>query len=102
MKIETYIPKNSWETEVLEYDPFEGDFGDPGDQIFKDRMVTARKNHECSMCGQNVEIEERHRYIAAKFDGALIEYRYCHACCNAMFNCLETDGQSIEERTMLK
>lgn len=98
MKIETYIPKNSWETEVLEYDPFEGNFGNPGDQIFKDRMVTARKANPCSMCSEVIIVGERSRYIAAKFDGQLMSYRYCNLCCNAMFNWLETSGESVYER----
>lgn len=98
MKIEKYIPKNSWETEVLEYDPFEGDFGDQGDTVFKDRIVKARSEHSCSMCSDKVTVGEVHRYIAAKFDGQLMTYRYCHACCDAMFNWLETGGESVEER----
>ena len=82
--------------------PFEGDFGSPDDRILKDKMVTARKGGECHLCGQQIQPKERIRSMAAVFDGELMSYRWCNACCAAMAKSLYDDGEAWEERAALR
>lgn len=75
----------TFERDVLAYNPFEGDFGEPGDRPLTDKMVTAAKAHpECHCCGCPIEKGERHRYKAEISDGELMDWRWCWACCVAM------------------
>lgn len=71
------------EQAILDFDPFEGDFGEPGDSILANKMVTARKPGPCSHCKQKIQKGERVRSMAAKF-GNFMRYRWCAACCDAM------------------
>jgi hypothetical protein len=72
------------EEAVLQYYPFEGDFGDPSDRILRDHICTARKMGPCHLCAQIIQPGERIRSLSAKFDGELRSYRWCNACCEAM------------------
>ncbi len=74
----------SWKDDCLEYDPFDGDFGVPGDIVLRDKVVKARKDFKCSMCCQGMSKGTMKRAIAAKFDGQLMSYDYCQECCEAM------------------
>lgn len=75
----------AFESDVLAYDPFAGDFGGSDDQSFVDKMVTARKPHPgCHCCGGPIQMGERHRYKCDKYDGELMSWRWCWACCVAM------------------
>lgn len=69
---------------ILAFDPFEGDFGAPGDRVFSNRMVNARKPGACSHCGQQIVKGERVRRQTSKFDGELMSHRWCAKCCAAM------------------
>lgn len=69
---------------VLGFDPFEGDFGMPGDKVFSNRMVVARKPGPCSHCSTDIVKGERIRRQTSKFDGALMTHRWCARCCAAM------------------
>ena len=42
------------EAECLKTDPFEGDFGSPGDKVLKDKIGTARKGGTCGICRQEI------------------------------------------------
>ena len=72
------------EAECLKTNPFEGDFGSPGDKVLKDKIGTARKGGTCGMCRQWIAPGERVRLLAAVFDGSLMSYRWCSECCAAM------------------
>jgi hypothetical protein len=75
----------AFEDDVLAYDPFAGDFGGSDDQPFVDKMVKARKPHpECHYCKWPIQMGERHRYKCDKYDGELMNWRWCWACCVAM------------------
>ena len=37
------------EAECLKTNPFEGDFGSPGDKVLKDKIGTARKGGTCGV-----------------------------------------------------
>lgn len=74
------------EVAVLQCDPFAGDFGGSGsnDRILRDKMGTARKCGPCQDCGQEIKPGERIRIRAEIFDGAMMSFRWCQACCEAM------------------
>lgn len=74
----------SSDLEILNFDPFEGDFGVPGDKIFTNRMVVARKHGPCSHCNTEIVKGERVRRQVSKFDGELMTHRWCSLCCQAM------------------
>lgn len=86
------------EAECLKVNPFEGDFGSPGDCVLKDKIATARKGGDCGMCRQEIVPGHRVRLLAAKFDGSLMSYRWCAACCAAMAASWTDNGEAWEER----
>lgn len=69
---------------TLSFDPFEGDFGAPGDKVLTNRMVIARKPGPCSHCATAIQKGERIRRQTSKFDGELMTHRWCALCCTAM------------------
>lgn len=69
---------------ILNFDPFEGDFGIPGDKVFTNKMAIARKPGPCSHCGLQITQGERVRRQTSKFDGELMTHRWCALCCDAM------------------
>lgn len=75
--------KDEIENATLSFDPFEGDFGEPGDTILSNKMVVARKEGPCSHCGQLIVKGERVRSMSAKF-GDFMRYRWCASCCDVM------------------
>lgn len=76
---------------ILAFDPFEGDFGVPGDRVFSNRMVIARKIGPCTHCGTEIKGGERVRRQTSKFDGELMSHRWCSLCCSAMASSYEED-----------
>lgn len=71
------------ENATLSFDPFEGDFGVPGDTVLSNKMVIARKEGACSHCGSLIFKGERVRSMSAKF-GDFMRYRWCASCCDVM------------------
>ena len=84
------------EVKCLQVNPFEGDFGSPGDKVLKDKIVTARKSRPCGMCRQYIAPGERVRTLAAIFDGDMKDYVWCSTCCHALSINNEDDGKSWE------
>lgn len=74
----------SADDEILEFDPFEGDYGAPGDKVFTKVMCIARKPGPCSHCGCEINKGERIRRQSSKFDGELMTHRWCAVCCAAI------------------
>ena len=89
------------EKKCLQTNPFEGDFGSPGDRVLKDKISTARKGGLCGMCLQEIVPRERVRVLVAVFDGGLMSYRWCSECCAAMAASWTDDGVSWELRARL-
>lgn len=89
------------ENDCLKCNPFEGDFGSPGDKVLKDKIVTARKGGTCGMCLQEIQPGERARTLAAIFDGAMRHYRWCEKCCEAMAASWTDNGDAWTERVAL-
>ena len=85
---------------VLEFDPFEGDFGDQGDLVLSDKIVKVRKERECSHCGSLIKIEEYARSMSAKFDGELMSYTWCSECCDLMHTIVKSEDSDDEECDM--
>ena len=85
-----------FESDVLAFDPFEGDFGEPGDSVLRDKMVTARKEGPCSHCGCQICKGERVRRMSARF-GDLMSYRWCTLCCAAMAKCQAEEYDDADE-----
>lgn len=79
------------ESAALEFDPFEGDFGDQSDRVLSNKFVNVRKPGACSHCGFEIIKGERARSMSAKFDGQLMAYRWCALCCAAMAKCAADD-----------
>ena len=87
--------------DILNYDPFDGDFGEPSDHIFKDRLVVARKQFQCVHCCGTIFPRQLNRYLVAKIDGQMRTYRWCSTCCDAMAQAEHDGGQSIDARFQL-
>lgn len=72
--------------DALKYDPFEGDFGAPGDRPLTDKIVTAKKQYACWHCKYPIAIGERHRSRSDISDGCFMSFRWCASCCQAMID----------------
>ena len=79
--------------DALDFNPFDGDFGEPGDRTLRDAMVKARKRHECTHCGGEIKKGETHRSRTDVICGDLLSYRWCALCCEAM----RTELRELEE-----
>lgn len=91
------------EVRCLRCNPFEGDFGSPGDTILQDKMVTClglRKRH-CHMCNAVIAKGERIRNRVEIVDRELAAYFWCSACCAAMAAYPDDQGEAIEARIIL-
>jgi hypothetical protein len=76
-------------TEALDFDPFQGDFGAPGDRELSDVMRKARKQHECCHCKGPIIPGESYRARADIADGELMQWKWCALCCAAMVSELD-------------
>ncbi len=81
----------------LDYDPFEGDFGCPGDTTLRDAMVKARKPHACTHCAGQIVPGETYRSRSDIADGDLMSWKWCALCCAAMV--LQMEGNDDAEMT---
>jgi len=86
------------EEQCLWCDPFASDFGMPSDRTILDRIATARKAGQCSICLQKINPGDRIRRMKTVIDGDLFNYRFCTKCCNAMSREQDDDGASFERR----
>lgn len=91
------------ENDCLAYDPFDGDFGMPGDRILKDKIVLARKSGQCHICGQQIKPGEKIRSMAAVYtDDGFMSFRWCSECCAAMAAYWGDDVEAIDRRYALR
>lgn len=72
-------------SEAIGFDPFEGDFGSPGDRTLKDKIVKFRKPHLCHICNGTTAVGEVGRNRVDVFEGELYSFYFCHECCVAMY-----------------
>lgn len=90
------------EQDCLDLNPFDGDFGAPGDITFSDRICVARKPAVCNDCSGQIQPKEQQRRLEAKFDGQLRVYRWCNHCCRAMALSWVDDGAALQTRWDLR
>jgi hypothetical protein len=83
---------------ALEVNPFEGDFGSPGDVTLSKKIVTLRKERECDHCGQMAKKGTRCRTQSEIFDGDLHRYTWCTDCTAALATSWDDDGDAWEAR----
>ena len=76
---------------ALDFDLFEGDFGEPGDTELSNKIVTGRGEYKCFVCRSKILKGEIHRSATWKFDGEIMSYRCCNECCVAMVASVEGD-----------
>lgn len=79
--------------QCLDFDAFQGDFGAMDHHVFENKIVAARKEHECFGCGQQIKKGEKHRLLKEKSDGDMNTFRWCGNCCIAMI--LDMAGHSL-------
>lgn len=90
------------EEDVLAYNPFDGDFGEPGDRTLVDRMATARKRGPCHLCDGEIVPGERIRRRTDVASGEIMSFRWCAGCCVAMAASWKDDGRALERREALR
>ena len=86
---------------ALKYNPFDGDFGMPGDRQLRDGIVTFRRQHKCVHCTGPIEPGTRGRSLTmlwADGDGP-VTGRYCTSCTAAMALVFVDDGAALDART---
>ena len=79
----------------LRIDPFEGDFGSGDEHLFSDKLVMAKKDHTCHICGDDIPEDMLHRALTDKSEGIVATSRYCYACCVAQAVCFQTDNTEL-------
>ena len=79
----------------LDFDPFQGDFGNRGDRVLNDAMVKARKPHTCFHCNGPIAVGEMHRSRSDIADGEFMSFRWCAECCQAMVD--EMAGEDSDD-----
>jgi hypothetical protein len=85
------------EQKILLYDPFADDFGNYGDKILKDKLVKARKENTCFICGETIHKGDTIRSITTIYEGEIGTARYCTKCCEAM-EVWDEDDTELTER----
>lgn len=89
---------------ALQYNPFEGDFGDVGDRELRDKIVKFRTAGGCHICGLDVKPGTLGRSLTMLWacDREVRTYRYCTECTVAMA-CSWTDhGAALGVRYALR
>lgn len=89
------------EQKCLDLNPFEGDFGEPGDKTLSDKIVTLRNPRECNLCGQTAKPGTRCRVQVKVFTRKLEPYTWCEECCSAMAKSWTDQGRALEKRASL-
>ncbi|MDX7989494.1 hypothetical protein FE392_19780 [Xenorhabdus sp. 12] len=86
---------------VLSFYLFEGDFGDGSERCLKDKIGITRKESHCHICDEIIPQKSIARLSTWVFDGEILHYRCCTACCDAMVSSVNGDDDEfslIEER----
>lgn len=85
------------DTTPLDFDPFDGDFGCPGDTTLKDAMVKARKPHTCTHCAGPIVSGETYRSRSDIVEGDLMSWKWCALCCTAMLDQMAVNDEEDSE-----
>ena len=89
--------------DAMQYWPFDGDFGMPGDRKLRDGIVTFRKPHVCVHCFGEIKPGTRGRSLTMLWDDGdgPTTGRYCAECTEAMAICFTDDGAALDARFQL-
>lgn len=88
--------------DCLAYNPFDGDFGEPGDKVLRDRICRARKPAACGECLQPIASGDEQRRHDAIYGGEMRAYRWCSPCCAAMAKFWTDDGEALDARAAIR
>lgn len=88
------------EEDCLAYNPFEGDFGEPGDRTLSDKISTSRKEHKCNECLETIQKGERYRNIKSVINGDILAYKFCYKCCEAFAAAFDYEDEEKFERLL--
>lgn len=88
---------------ALDYNPFDGDFGEPGDRELKDKIVKFRKPRLCHCCAHEVEPGTLGRSLTMLWvsDGPM-SYAYCTDCTRAQAISWDDQGRALDRRFSLR
>ncbi|MDA6077455.1 hypothetical protein O0544_17355 [Edwardsiella anguillarum] len=86
---------------ALSFELFAGDFGGADDVSLSNKIVKGRGVYSCFICAGEIAIGERHRYAVHKFDGEIMTYRCCNACCVAMADSVNCDYEDEDQLTLV-
>ena len=50
--------------------------------VYRERIVRARKPHQCGECGRVISVGERYRYAFSVYEGWGSSYYTCEHCCS--------------------
>lgn len=80
-----FLPGSAeWNRLVLDYDPFEGDFGNGSERKLCDEIRVVKRRGKCRECGQDVARGTFARTIKKADSEGLYGGRICQDCCNCM------------------
>lgn len=54
--------------------------------IFKNKVVTAAKEHICDDCNKTIRSKQKYRYFAGIREGSFFTYRSCAECSEKLDN----------------
>jgi len=90
------------EAQALRYPLFQDDFGEPGDKVFSDRIVTCAKPAQCNECWEQIQVGSRYRRHVGKYGGRVSTYKFCCDCCIAMGKTFNGDWNAMDERAIVR
>lgn len=65
------------------------DCGEALEREISDKIVNARKIHQCEHCNGVISKKEKYRKLVAIVEGNLTSFKWCKLCCDAMVKELE-------------
>lgn len=63
-------------------------------EFYSEKTPTARKEHECEMCGRAIKIGEKHVYQSGKYDGDFFSRRYHNECADILNRFCDETGDN--------
>lgn len=92
-----------WIKDVLAFDPFSGDQGDPGDRELRDKIVKCKKGGHCHGCTEVFHAGDTIRRIVKVYvaDG-LMAFAFCKRCCDAQALSWTDGGTALQARNLAR
>ncbi len=83
-------------TDALDFDPFDGDFGDGNDRSLRDKIVKTRKRSKCSHCAELIAVNQLTRARTDVIEGSMMSWRWCQTCTELMALTFSKDDDTRE------